>query len=491
MNRALRALAPASIFLSLVAACASTPAPRTNLMDRTVAGQNRCTVAKSHDRPFVVEWDATDLAQFEAQAKTDVVVVHYEGCEMKVLYTCKDPSLPGMIGTYPELSFTSGSVEQVDIKDEGELYANLPLGAAALGARVERGDTLHLRYYVSGVATASRDEVYRKDLAAKKGCEGATHFVAAYNVGAFEISATSRDKQSAGVGVAGVGAGGSQTHEEAALKHAGDLKTCVAHDQSACRAPIRLVLRPITEGERSAPSAKAQGGGGATDNDPIGQAAMLKYSAHKKWEAKDPGGCIEDLDRAEALDGAHPHPYLRAHCEGLLGHCESAAKQYRLSLAQGDEQKKLTDAELDRKTASWLVTFDKCKATTKVPQQDELGEAAEKACKEKGEASVTCAMMKRAKDARDAQASQRWPQCVSAAKEIVAKWSTLPFEQPYTALVLKTMKIGALCAAQADHCDVAKALVTEWRKAANPGAARQAEREANEEYAKIAACAGK
>src|SRR5215472_10771056 len=113
--------APAAL---LANACGSAPAlgPHKNLMDRTTSGQNRCAVAKSHDRPFVIEWDATDLASFEGKAARDVVFVRYAGCEMQVLDGCSD-SIPGRYGKYNEPTFTSGNVEGVDIADEDELYA--------------------------------------------------------------------------------------------------------------------------------------------------------------------------------------------------------------------------------------------------------------------------------------------------------------------------------------------------------------------------------
>ena len=83
-------------------------------MDQTTAGKNRCTVAKSHERPFVIEWDATDLTEFEARAKRDMVFVRYDGCELKVLSGCLDEGVAGRYGAYYPPQATSGNVEGID-----------------------------------------------------------------------------------------------------------------------------------------------------------------------------------------------------------------------------------------------------------------------------------------------------------------------------------------------------------------------------------------
>lgn len=55
---------------------------------------------RGHDDPFTVEWDATDVASFEAQAQRDTVFVSYHGCDLHVLSACADPKLPGNLGAY-------------------------------------------------------------------------------------------------------------------------------------------------------------------------------------------------------------------------------------------------------------------------------------------------------------------------------------------------------------------------------------------------------
>src|SRR5690242_9915579 len=49
-------------------------------MSKTFAGKNKCN-PKAADRPFILEWDATDRSSLEARAASDVLFVRYEGCD--------------------------------------------------------------------------------------------------------------------------------------------------------------------------------------------------------------------------------------------------------------------------------------------------------------------------------------------------------------------------------------------------------------------------
>lgn len=71
-TRLLVALLPA------IVACGPPLNPaHSNLMDQTTAGRNRCLVEGDQAKLFVVEWDATDTATFEALADRDLVFVPF------------------------------------------------------------------------------------------------------------------------------------------------------------------------------------------------------------------------------------------------------------------------------------------------------------------------------------------------------------------------------------------------------------------------------
>lgn len=221
---------------------------QSRLMDESFAAQNACN-PDEHNRPFIIEWDATDMSSFESVAANDIVIVKYEGCKLRVLDECRNETTQG---AYNPAEWTSGSLETLDIQNEGELYAKLPLGQATLGGRVAGGEKFHMEYFVSGTVSASRDAVYRGDLESNPGCESATHFVYGYNLGAFALGSANEISSEVGVSAYGFGGGGSHSKGSKAEKKGGDLSTCqpdAAAEIPGCKTPIRLNLRTIRDGQ--------------------------------------------------------------------------------------------------------------------------------------------------------------------------------------------------------------------------------------------------
>ncbi|NOU28286.1 MAG: hypothetical protein HOO96_10325 [Polyangiaceae bacterium] len=211
------------------------------LMEQTFAG--KCN-PKSAERPFIIEWDATDASGFQARANTGLVFVKYEGCDLKVLDACG----PEDKTAYKDPEWTAGSIEKVDINTEGELYAKLPLGAASLGARASAGEKFHMEYFVSGTRNATKVSYSKAELAKLPGCKGATHFVYGYNLGAFALGSLTNAKGEAGVSFKGIGAGGSQSSSTNAEKKGGLLGTCSPDKPETvktCQSPIRLSVREL------------------------------------------------------------------------------------------------------------------------------------------------------------------------------------------------------------------------------------------------------
>ncbi len=348
----------------------------TNLINQTAVGKARCEDAKHHQlKPFVVEWDATDLSDFEAKAARDIVFVDYEGCDLTVLDGCSDSSIPGRYGRYQPPQFTSGTTEGFDIKNEDQLYANLPLGVAAFGGKVKMGQALKLSYYVTGMVTATRDNISRDVIAKNPQCKGANYFVWAYNLGAFNLSSDKKTKADVKAGFGNIGGGAEHLNEAQNLKHGGDLESCKTNAQTNCRVPIRLVLRKIGEGG-------AEGGdvaGSATpapqpnyQNTPAGQASALRSSARDmEQKAGDGAGCLADLDRADRIDpsGAHSPSvaYTRALCEMRVGKCDEGKKLLRDYLKAQDKEHQQTDAQIDKSVKTMADT--KCPSSEGKPDE--------------------------------------------------------------------------------------------------------------------------
>jgi hypothetical protein len=348
---------PALAFAALVAACGSGGAVPGSVVGKEAMAKQAnirttCDAAeRGHDDPFTVEWEATDVASFEAQAQRDTVFVRYHGCDLQVLASCNDARVPGQLGAYGAPVFTSGAERQMAIENADQLYAELPLAVAKLGARVSAGESFRMRYFVAGVANDTRSAVYRDELSAFPGCAGATHFVAAYNLGAFTIETSEKRGASASaeVGGTGAGAGGATSHAESDLGAGGVIASCATGAKADCRVPIRLHLRPIADGAPPAPPAAppAVAGAGApaagSFEDYGAWAARFQQvmgEAQKKLAAGDAKACLAALDvdldmkareastnvnfasMAMTYDGEMEE--LKGRCQALGGDCASA-----------------------------------------------------------------------------------------------------------------------------------------------------------------------
>ncbi len=348
----LRALLPLSVLslsLGLVAcgpkvprATATRESGQSGLMSDSFAGQNACN-PKNALRPFIIEWDATDKSSFESYAASDIVVVRYEGCDMTVLEECRNDSIRGSQGAYKPVEWTSGALEKLDIVNQGELYTKLPLSVATLGARVSGGEKFHMEYYVSGTRNATRDAVYRDDLKGNVGCEGATHFVYGYNLGAFALGSLAELNAGAEASVYGFGAGGSSTRSRKADKQGGDLSKCQsdsAREVDGCKAPIRLTLRPIRDGLDPQKDAMKADDSAASLNAAGVVSMKLEMSdaarshmetARTKMTARDGKGCLEELDAYDRLEptrkstdaSSQAVSNYRAQCLMIAGQCDA------------------------------------------------------------------------------------------------------------------------------------------------------------------------
>jgi hypothetical protein len=332
------------ILVGLLGGCAPRPSlgetssPSSPLIEQTTVAKHRCARADGEVRPFVVEWDATDLSDFEAHAARDIVFVKYEACGLEVLTGCVDPSLRGKHGAYHAPRWTSGGTESFSIKDEIDLYAKLPLGVATLSGHLQRGEKLELVYHVSGVASATRESVHRQELAQNPRCQPATHFVQAFNLGAFELETGSKRSETGSAEIAVAGAGGAHRRDVQVLKRAGQLASCrgeSAKDSSSCRVPIRLHLRPLADG---APPERAQSpdhGAGPDRPEPtmksMLEAGKLRNAAVQKLVQGDGTGCLRDLERAREIDPDTDHiqGQLWAQCTMRAGKCDAGKQLLR------------------------------------------------------------------------------------------------------------------------------------------------------------------
>ena len=359
---------------------------QSRLMDQTFAGQNACN-PDNHKRPFIIEWDATDRSSFEAQAASDIIFVKYEGCTLTVLDECRNESIRGEKGAYLPPEWTSGALETIDIKTEGELVAKLPLGVATLSTRVAGGESFHMEYYVAGTRSATRDAVYRAELGDNPGCDGATHFVHAYNLGAFALGSAQDVEVGAGGSAYGFGAEGKASKSKSAEKKGGDLGVCKADDATEvqdCQTPIRLSLRSVRDGEnpdetaKSAPDSDASlnAAGQLSAKLDVNEKARAHYeAAQRKFNARDGNGCLKELNAFDKKDPKHkstdpnqPMAFYRSTCLMLAGKCAAGKKLARKLFEKGPTAQTMGPEGIDRAVRQQLNTY--CQGS--LPPRDDL-----------------------------------------------------------------------------------------------------------------------
>lgn len=157
----------ALLFAMLLGACGlSSTSQRTPLDGKDPTPLAKCRVAASQSSPLVTEWPASEKAHLESQMTAGAVVVSYSGCELRVLPECR------LAGRY-EWQRTSLSDDIVEIRNEDDLYAKLPLGAATLEGELRSRGRLSVRTTVAGQLRLAAPSM---SLAAE--CGDATHVVA-------------------------------------------------------------------------------------------------------------------------------------------------------------------------------------------------------------------------------------------------------------------------------------------------------------------------
>lgn len=213
--------------------------------------QTKCHVAASVEDPLIVEWPDAERGRLESLARRGPIAVRYQGCEMRLLPQCKSP-----LGAYRYAPITR-KTSTIVIKNEDELYANLPVGAVKLEGKLKTAGSLEV-----GMVLVGR---YETDVgeASKRGfegdCAGATHVVSALSVGAFTFSAGAGATVGGGVGALGVGAGGSSAAHKEVLSQDGEMTACRTQEPGAtsppsnCGALLRMELVPLQSAIVQAP----------------------------------------------------------------------------------------------------------------------------------------------------------------------------------------------------------------------------------------------
>lgn len=239
------------IALLLLGGCAGGAAsgPLVPGMPTVDAG---CRLGATQNSVIVTEWPSPDKANLQAMLGGGGIAVAFSGCEMRLLPQCK-------LGGQYQWQRTTLANDRIEINNEAELYAKLPLGAFSLGGELKKSGELAVETTVSGQARLLGMEAAQ--VTADPACADATHIVNAISIGAFTLTAGGAEGTQANAAY-GVGSANGKLAQSAKLvRAAGDKATCSSStDQGPaldCASPIQAFLTRIPgRGEPEVPVGK-------------------------------------------------------------------------------------------------------------------------------------------------------------------------------------------------------------------------------------------
>ena len=260
--------------------------------------QTKCRVAKSQAEPLIVEWPDAARGRLESMSKRGLVAVRYEGCELEVLSRCtvKAP-------TYAYAPVTRKQ-SRVTIKDEDDLYANLPVGAIRLEGKLRTAGQLDVNMTIVGRYESPSAKVTHDQLEGE--CGNATHVIHALSVGAFTFSAGSDAQVGAGASAMGVGGGAKSSATRETLTRDGDEATCGRASTSdktppeGCGALLQIEVMPLSKQTKAAAAVVTTPAPvPPTPERPAPAAKTCPYGQHLEFDV-----CVDDTQAVAAVKEA-------------------------------------------------------------------------------------------------------------------------------------------------------------------------------------------
>src|SRR5689334_21907299 len=163
----------------LSSGCSAAGFAGSAVPDSPLSTGSRCQVGQAASSPIVTEWSASEQANLEVQLRAGGgVAVEFTGCEMRVIPECR------LRGSYA-WQRTSASTDSFDIENQDQLFAKMPLGAAALSGELARSGRLAVQTTVSGQLRLM--DMNAAEVPNEGPCARATHVVGALSIGAFSL----------------------------------------------------------------------------------------------------------------------------------------------------------------------------------------------------------------------------------------------------------------------------------------------------------------
>ncbi len=208
-----------------------------------------CRILKSQAEPLIVEWPETARGKLETLRRKGLVAIRYEGCDLEVLPRC----LVKVDTRYNYEAFERKQA-RVTIRNEDELYANLPMGAIGLEGKLKSAGQLTIDMTMVGRYESTVQGVRREQLEGE--CDYATHVITEFTVGAFKFEAGADGEVGGGASLTGTGIGtkGSSQAKRELLARDGDPNACQKSTREdkekppeGCGALIQIEVRSLSE----------------------------------------------------------------------------------------------------------------------------------------------------------------------------------------------------------------------------------------------------
>ncbi|MDX2055268.1 MAG: hypothetical protein SFV15_22895 [Polyangiaceae bacterium] len=251
----------------------------------------RCRVGASQTSVLVTEWSAPEKANLESLMHGSAVAVEFTGCELRLLPECR------LKGRY-QWRRTTPSSDLVEIRNEAELFAKLPLGALSLAGELQRSGGLFIETTISGQLRL--EEMTTSEVTAAPECARATHIIDGLALGAFAMTVADSGRTSANAGWQGVGVGGEQRTNQRLVRSAGHKEACrEASDGVApvdCGSPLQIYLSPIFG------RAEAPGPPGTVKTDFVSSSGSVRWDVFVEDQATCTTPCSRYVDPNHPLE---------------------------------------------------------------------------------------------------------------------------------------------------------------------------------------------
>ena len=196
----------------------------------------KCALMETASRAYVVDWTDSERAAFDAARRKGIVLARYDGCTLHVLPGCN------VSGSSYAFKGFSQKVERVTLLRTDDSPALAAAGVGASDLPPDSAEKVTIEARARGVFAPARwHDIAPEELREAKECEGATHAIASFTVGAFEASmSTSTPTPSA----------------TRATTSGGSLPSCAVPPPDAlfadeapkgCDSTIRVELSPLTK----------------------------------------------------------------------------------------------------------------------------------------------------------------------------------------------------------------------------------------------------